>query len=227
VKPRQFEDVIRPGARRVDHEGRFDVIGFSGNGVPCHHAADASRRSEQFGDFHMRQALGAVLFRVAGVFDDQEEGIDGSVRHTHRRDEGGIDRRVHLQDVVPLQRLRLDADVHAGADERVPPVQAVFRQRNEEAPRRFDAVGGDGFENTVFRDAFPGRFAVGDDITRAAVEKAVIPSRGAAGEVSPFQQYGRNPAQRQVPGDARPGGTAAYDHDLGLEMHERGLREMT
>jgi hypothetical protein len=88
--------------------------------------------------------------------------------------------------------------VFAGADELISKIEAILRQRDEEAPRFFDAVRSNLLEDPVFADAFPGRLRIGNGIPPSAVEKAVVSSRGPGGQIGLFNEKGGDSSKGQI-----------------------------
>jgi hypothetical protein len=150
-------------------------------------------------------------FGVAGVFDHEGEGIDRPVGGLDGADDLGIQPRFHRQGLAGREGQGVDPRGFAGPDEVRPVFRAVFRKGDEQAVRRFDAVGGDPPENPVFGNALPGRFGVVDRVTGAAVEETLVPAGGPGSEIPFFDEQRRDAAQGKVARDAGPGGSPSDD----------------
>jgi hypothetical protein len=74
-------------------------------------------------------------------------------------------------------------------------------------------------KDLVFLETFPCGLGIFDDITSATMEQAMIPSRGAVSQISPFYQEATNLAHGEIAQDAGAGGTTTDHKDVCVEVY--------
>ena len=168
----------------------------------------------QFGDGGELEDVGAVALCVEDMGVHQAERIHRRIRHLHGPDDAGVDGRLHPECLRGVYGLGVDAGLPAFLDEVRLIVEAVFGKGDEEAFRLLHAIGSDAAEYPVLPDAFLGSFAVGDCITGAAVEQAVVAAGCPVADVSAFYQKRREATQGAVSHGRGAGHSAADNYNI-------------
>ena len=165
-----------------------------------------------------------MVLSVPGICHDQPERIDGPVGNPDGTEERGVQVRFQGQSFVTGKGGGFNLRLFAGAHELISKIETILRQRDEEAPGLFDAVGSNSLEDPAFADAFPSRFEIGNGISPPTVEKAVVPSRGPGGQIGLFNEERRDSSKGQIASNADPRSAPTHDNDFCFNLHT-GLRE--
>ena len=210
----QFGDPVAPDAAGIHDDRGVKIFGH-----PCRQVAGADADhgvtvADEARDFGMEADLSAVKLGVQHIGRAQAERVDTAVRHPDGADQVGIDRRFEPPGQVGIDDFGIDAGLAAGFHEGFLVGQVVFREGDEEAVGLVDAVGCDAAEDAVLADALFGRFGIVHGIARTGVQEAVVPARGAGGDVGPLDEQGPQPAHRAVALRPRAGDAAADDDDV-------------
>jgi len=88
----EAEDPVRPGAGRVDHPGCSDGVLLAGDPVANADPGDPEAIADQARDLRVNQKTRPAGFGIAGVFDNEREGIDRPVGDLDSADDLGFSR---------------------------------------------------------------------------------------------------------------------------------------
>ena len=219
LKAGHAEDMVGPGAGRVDHPGRADGKRLVGDPVADMDPGNPESVADQAGDLRVDQNTRPAGLGVPGVFNDKCERVDRPVGNLDGADDPGIQTGFHCQRFPGRERQGVDSRRPTRPDEVRPVLRAVFRKGDEQALRGLDAVGGNPPEDAVFGNALPRRVGVVDRVATAAVEEPLVTAGGAGGKIPLFNKQRRDSAQGQVACDAGPGRAAADDQYFRFQVH--------
>ena len=90
--------------------------------------------------------------------------------------------------------------------------------RDKQSPGRFDAVRCHLFEQQVFLAALPRGMRITGYVPGAAVQQTVVGAGSPRIDVFGFHQEAIDATKRQIPGNSRPGDTAADNQHLSVEL---------
>ena len=192
-------DLASPGAGRVDQDLAADGSSFRGppvlkldalnRPVSCPHHADEGL---------IPHRLRSMLSGRSQVGFDQLPGLEGGILHGV----GGTDIPIQhgLGREQPVERHRLDQDARCGA--RVGKCRQVVvwitRGCDEVATGELQAAWGDATEDHVLARAIACRAQVADHVPPARMQKPVIPTARAGGEVRALHQQRAEASHREI-----------------------------
>ena len=151
------------------------------------HADHFAAFTDQSFYFAISKNLCAVFFGIQHIGSGQTKRIHGAVRDDNGADQLRIDGRFKTFGKLGINGNRFDIGRGAGLNEGFLIIQIIFRQRNKQTFAVFNTMAGNSLEDHIFLNTFFRRFLIVYRISRTAVQKPVITSGCAGGNIAPFQ----------------------------------------
>ncbi len=133
--------------------------------------ANAFSTADEPGNFTTGQNGRAMFPGVEHVGCRKAKRVDGAIGDLNGAEQSRIHGRLNTQRFRWRQLAGLDTGLLTGADKGLLPGQVVLGKGDKQSVSGLNTVAGDAAQDAVFTDAFPGRFAIGYGIARAAVQQ--------------------------------------------------------
>ena len=148
--------------------------------------ANAFSAADEPGNFTTGQNGRAMFPGVEHVGCRKAKRVDGAIGDLNGAEQSRIHGRLNTQRFRWRQLAGLDTGLLTGADKGLLPGQVVLGKGDKQSVSGLNTVAGDAAQDAVFTDAFPGRFAIGYGIARAAVQQPMIAPGRPGGDIMAF-----------------------------------------
>ena len=210
----KLSNASRPRASSVNNELAVDADLLVVLKVVGDHGGDLVSLANDLGDGSVGHDFGAVFDGGVGGAPHHLPAIDRTVLNGEGALNTGVQTRLATQGLRGGDFLEGNLGLLGSLNPLIRELQVIFWGHHEQAAGLLNGVSVDPGDDLIFLSAFRRRSGVRDDVSSTRVEQAVVTTGGSLAEVGLVQQDGAVSTHRDVPHDARTGGTATDDNDV-------------